>query len=402
MAKNFGNAIGGGIANVAKLSEVKGKVVSVKTINTDSLYEYPNNNEDTTAIADLVASIKANGFTTPIEVTTAGAPNNGYFVISGNRRVAAAKSLGYKDLPCIVKDFEATDTMTVEQAVEQYVLSANATRDSSKDPLLMPKRFRKWAAFFKSLGKEKGVVNLIAERMGISASQCARYEEFCKLIPEFWELVSNDEAGISSLVFASKYSEAQQKEVYDILVALKDSGVVLTRPVCKDVFNKYDTGAKTVDEIKNIVDNVDDNHNITITENNEDFEAARPLRSDEVRRERDVIADDEAAAERKQKAIEAEKPTAEDYATIEAVSKNKKEKDTNDISLFSNFYSKVLDVRVEEYDKEKAREIIKTMGAIVGAFAELATDFKEEFNTKDIDNTCKIFSLNGSSSLNRI
>jgi ParB family chromosome partitioning protein len=65
-------------------------------------------------IEDLMASIKSRGVLEPILIRPVG---NKYEIIAGERRFAAAKSIGLKDLPCIemnVNDSEAMEISLIE------------------------------------------------------------------------------------------------------------------------------------------------------------------------------------------------------------------------------------------------------------------------------------------------
>ena len=56
------------IKNVAKKSDEKSQILSLKIIDNENLIDYPRNNEDVTQTEDIQIAIRENGFSDPIEV----------------------------------------------------------------------------------------------------------------------------------------------------------------------------------------------------------------------------------------------------------------------------------------------------------------------------------------------
>ena len=74
----------------------------------------PRREFDPTALAELEASIKANGLLQPITVRRKG---ESYELIAGERRLRAVRNLDWKDVPAVVRDFD-DQTMLVLALVE--------------------------------------------------------------------------------------------------------------------------------------------------------------------------------------------------------------------------------------------------------------------------------------------
>jgi ParB family chromosome partitioning protein len=74
----------------------------------------PRREFDPVALAELEASIKANGLLQPITVRRKG---DSYELIAGERRLRAIRSLEWKDVPAVVRDFD-DQTMLVLALVE--------------------------------------------------------------------------------------------------------------------------------------------------------------------------------------------------------------------------------------------------------------------------------------------
>ncbi|MBU1912420.1 MAG: ParB/RepB/Spo0J family partition protein [Candidatus Omnitrophica bacterium] len=80
----------------------------------------PRENFNQEALNDLAASIKEKGFIQPVLVRF---KNNEYELIAGERRLRAAKKLGYKEIPAIIK--EASDLDSLELSIIENIQREN-------------------------------------------------------------------------------------------------------------------------------------------------------------------------------------------------------------------------------------------------------------------------------------
>lgn len=244
MAKDFGKANSvSKIKEVAKASEEKANVIQVKMISDDNLVNYPRNNEDVSNTEDLELSMKQNGFTDPIEVTTFGMEEGKYLIVSGHRRRVAGNKVKITTFPCIVKTFKN------EADVYNYVLLANSQRDSSKDPLLYCKRYKMHEEYLKESGFKGSVREEIAKRLGISTQQADRYNQFNKVILPVWDMVREDKVGMSSVLPMVQYTTEQQEEIVAIFEDCLVNGENLTRETCKKLIDGYKDGKRSYLEI---------------------------------------------------------------------------------------------------------------------------------------------------------
>nr|MBU1328304.1 ParB/RepB/Spo0J family partition protein [Candidatus Omnitrophota bacterium] len=96
---------------------------SVRTISIDKIkankYQ-PREEFNQEALSDLAASIKEKGFIQPILVRL---KDNEYELIAGERRLRAAKKLGYKEIPAIIK--EASDLDSLELSIIENIQREN-------------------------------------------------------------------------------------------------------------------------------------------------------------------------------------------------------------------------------------------------------------------------------------
>lgn len=231
------------IKGVAKKSDEKSQILSLKWIEDKFLLDYPRNNEDVAYTEDIELSIRENGFTDPIEVTDFGMEDNFFMIVSGHRRRSAGRKCNLDRFPCIIKHFES------EQEVYNYVLMSNSQRDSAKDPLLYCKRYKMHEEYLMESGFKGSVITEIAKRLGLSPQHAERYSRFNRIIMPYWDLVREEKVGMSSLLPLAVLSEEQQKELYDVISKCIEDGIEPTRTRCKVIIDRYKDGIRDFEEL---------------------------------------------------------------------------------------------------------------------------------------------------------
>lgn len=181
-------------------------------IDNEKLLDHPLNKEDITYVDDLVENIKKQGFTYEITVTSYGAPEGMYYIISGHRRRKAGVMAGYKSFPCIVKDYGNSDD------VYEAILTGNGTRNPDRDPFFYSVRYEQWKELLERQGYEGSIREEIALRLGCSVKQADKYKAFGNLIDEFKQLVREGKCGRESLLSVSYMNKSEQKSFYDFLI----------------------------------------------------------------------------------------------------------------------------------------------------------------------------------------
>ena len=234
MAKNFGKSpITKRFDEVAKSTMINTNVKNIKLIENSALMDYPNNGEDILYTADLEKSIKELGFTDPIEITSYKMPDGKYMILSGHRRRAAGTKCGMTLFPCVIKSFEN------DADVANYVLLANSQRDTEKDPLLYCRRYKLHEQYLKSINFKGSVHEEIAERLGVSLRQADRYNQMNKIISPVWELIRDDDIGMSSVLPMVVLSDEEQQDIFGILKNYIENGIELTREKIKIIIEDY-------------------------------------------------------------------------------------------------------------------------------------------------------------------
>lgn len=149
---------------------------------------------DDDKMLELVESIKANGVLSPVLIRPCG--NDLYEMISGHRRLHAAKLAGLTAIPSIIRemtDDEATIAMVDANIQREELLPSEkawafkmkmeamknqgSRSDLSSDPT------------FTQIGWKSETAVLIREQVGESKNQVRRYIRLTELIPELLDLV---------------------------------------------------------------------------------------------------------------------------------------------------------------------------------------------------------------------
>lgn len=174
---------------------------------------------------ELINSVKESGVITPVLLRPAG--ENHYEMISGHRRMYAARKAGLSTVPAIVRD------MTDDEAVIAMV-DANIQREE-----LLPseKAFAykmKLNAMKRQAGRpsknnvRQNGTNLrsdqeLGEQVGESARSIQRYIRLTELIPELLDMVDNKKLQFTVAVDISYIDKEMQKWIYEYI---RDNGFI--------------------------------------------------------------------------------------------------------------------------------------------------------------------------------
>ena len=184
---------------------------------------------DDEKMQELVESIKTNGVLTPVLVRPLGMDT--YEMISGHRRMHAAKLAGLEKIPTIIRE------MTDDEAVICMV-DSNVQREE-----LLPseKAFAykmKMEAMKRSAGRPSKenmgqnvpylTTDFIGETEGISGRQVKRYIRLTELIPDLLELVDKKKLPFTVAVEISYIDEKIQQWLYEYI---RDNGFIKPKQI---------------------------------------------------------------------------------------------------------------------------------------------------------------------------
>src|SRR5699024_10429988 len=166
--------------------------MDIEIYKIHSFQGHPFKVVDDDKMLELVESIKANGVLSPVLIRPCG--NDLYEMISGHRRLHAAKLAGLTAIPSIIRemtDDEATIAM-VDANIQREELLPSEKAWAYKMKMDAMKRQGNRADLTCDQNEHKlGVKSrtLLGEQLGISSAQVSRYIRLTELVPELLDLV---------------------------------------------------------------------------------------------------------------------------------------------------------------------------------------------------------------------
>ena len=182
---------------------------------------------DDDKMQDLVESIRANGILTPVLIRPIG--NDVYEMVSGHRRMHAAKLLGMKAIPAIIR--EMTDDEAVVKMVdsniqrEELLPSEKAFAYKMKMDAMRRQGSRSDLTSDQNDQKLAGATSraVLAEQTGTSEAQITRYIRLTELIPELLDYVDQKRILFTVAVEISYIDPEVQRWLFEYI---KENGQV--------------------------------------------------------------------------------------------------------------------------------------------------------------------------------
>lgn len=193
-----------------------------KDINVNEIFPFENHPFkvlDDEKMDELVESIKENGILTPVIVRPDD--EGTYEMISGHRRLHAAKRAGLEKIPAIVKemtDDDATIYMVDSNLQREEILpSEKAFSYKMKLDAMRRQGYRSDLTSaqpgHKSDGKKSR--DILAEQAGVSKNQISRFIRLTELIPELLNFVDSKRIPLLTAVEMSYFTKEIQQWLYE-------------------------------------------------------------------------------------------------------------------------------------------------------------------------------------------
>ena len=222
-----------------------------ETITPISIHEiqpFPNHPfrvEHDAAMERLIESIREEGVVNPAIVRPL--PDGGYEMISGHRRMAACKELGYPTIPAVVRklDDDAATLMMVDanQQREQLLPSEKAFAYKMRKEALQRQK-EVTGHDVPPTGDANRTAAKIGEASGESYKTVDRYIRLTELIPALLKLVDEDKLGVTPAV---ELSYLPTKEQEQLLLAMESELSVPSVAQAKELRKKSAEGSFTED-----------------------------------------------------------------------------------------------------------------------------------------------------------
>lgn len=204
--------------------------VEIEISRIVAFQNHPFKVKDDEKMEELIESIRMQGILTPVLVRPDD--EDGYEMISGHRRMHAAKRLGLETIPAIVKemtDDESTIAMVNANIQREELLPSEKAfaykmkmdalkRQGSRRDLTSDQKGPRLAAW--SIGEETGM----------SGTQVKRYIRLTELIPTLLDMVDEKRLGFTIAVDISYISQDIQKWLCEYI---RDNGVIKPEQVAR-------------------------------------------------------------------------------------------------------------------------------------------------------------------------
>lgn len=204
---------------------------------------------DDEKMSDLVESIRVNGILSPVLVHPDG--EDSYEMISGHRRMHAAKIVGLTMIPAIVREMSDDEAVIymVDSNIQREELLPSEKAFAFKMKLDAMKRQGKRTDLTSNQNVQKFQTSRdsLASEFGISGPQISRYIRLTELIPDLLELVDNKRLQITAAVEISYVDKEIQQWICEYIHEngnVKQNQIVILR---QELLNGAITQSQLID-----------------------------------------------------------------------------------------------------------------------------------------------------------
>lgn len=194
-------------------------VVEIKLEELHPFKNHPFKVRDDEEMAKTVESIREFGVLQPAICRPDG--SGGYEILSGHRRHHACGLAGLETLPCIIRDLDddAATILMVDSNLQREEILPSERAFAFKMKLEAMKHQGKSVELTSSqLGTKLRSDEVMAEEIGVSRNQIARYIRLTNLCPELLQMVDEKHIAFNPAVELSYLTQAQQQ---DFLAAME-------------------------------------------------------------------------------------------------------------------------------------------------------------------------------------
>ena len=217
MAQRVGQKV-----KLSSIDELLGVPSTEGTVDLDVMTIYPFENHpfrvvDDEKMDELVESIKESGVLTPVLVRPDDEGN--YEMISGHRRLHAAKRAGLRKIPAIIKEMtndDATIAMVNANMQREEVLpSEKAFAFRMKMDAIKHQGSRRKTS--PQVGGKLEAADIVGEAAGVSGTQVQRYVRLTYLIPKLLDMVDEGRLAVSVAVEISYFNKTYQQWIWEYI-----------------------------------------------------------------------------------------------------------------------------------------------------------------------------------------
>ncbi len=214
---------------LASLDELLGVVneesaMEIEITKIHAFKNHPFKVLDDEKMQDLIESVKLSGVLTPVLLRVDS--NDEYEMISGHRRLHAAKMAGLNTIPAIVRELSDDDAVIamVDANIQREELLPSEKAFAYRMKLEAMKRQGSRTDLTLSQNETKSRSDeVLSKQVGESRAQVQRYIRLTELIPELLDLVDSKKLKFTVAVDISYIDKEIQKWIYEYI---KDTGFI--------------------------------------------------------------------------------------------------------------------------------------------------------------------------------
>ena len=202
--------------------------LDIEIVKIRPFKDHPFKVVDDEKMQDLVESIRANGILSPVLIRPIGFDR--YEMVSGHRRMHAAKLLGLERVPAIIRDM--TEDEAVVRMVDSNIQREELLPSEKAFAYKMKMEAMKRQGFRSDLGPDSTSCQNgtklradweLSNQVGESARQVQRYIRLTELIPELLDYVDQKRIQFTVAVEISYIDKEIQRWLY---AYIRDNGMV--------------------------------------------------------------------------------------------------------------------------------------------------------------------------------
>ena len=210
-------------------SAVSDGMTEIRIDQIHSFKNHPFRVTDDEKMSDLIQSVKENGILVPVMVRPD--VDGSYEMISGHRRMYAARLAGLETIPALIRDMsddEATIAMVDANLQREEILPSERAYSlkMKMDAMRHQGSCRHDVDKTEADASERKTANEVGNEAGIGGRQVQRYIRLTQLVPELLDLVDQKQLSMVGAVTISYYDQELQKWIYEYI---KEMGMI--RPI---------------------------------------------------------------------------------------------------------------------------------------------------------------------------
>ena len=210
-------------------SAVSDGMTEIRIDQIHSFKNHPFRVTDDEKMSDLIQSVKENGILVPVMVRPDA--DGSYEMISGHRRMHAARLAGLETIPALIRDMsddEATIAMVDANLQREEILPSERAYSlkMKMDAMRHQGSCRHDVDKTEADASERKTANEVGNEAGIGGRQVQRYIRLTQLVPELLDLVDQKQLSMVGAVTISYYDQELQKWIYEYI---KEMGMI--RPI---------------------------------------------------------------------------------------------------------------------------------------------------------------------------